>query len=354
MTKSLADCRRQIDELDGRILELLNARAQLAQTIGHLKGSGPIYRPEREAQVVRRLREVNAGPLTGEAVERLFREIMSACRALEQPLTIAYLGPVGTFSEAAAVKHFGRSAEGLPLTSFDEVFQAVERGDAHFGVVPVENSTEGSIGRTLDLLLSTPLRLCGEVTLRVRQNLLRQAAGLDGLRVVYSHAQSLAQCQAWLNGHLPGVERVSVSSNAEAARLAAQQPDAAAIAGDMAAEHYGLTVVVPHIEDDVRNTTRFLVLSKEDSAPSGRDKTSLAVWAKNQPGSLLALIEPFARHGVGLSKLESRPARSGTWEYVFFIDLEGHRQDAQLAEAMREAGEHALRLKVLGSYPVAN
>ncbi|MDD3529074.1 MAG: prephenate dehydratase [Gallionellaceae bacterium] len=358
MNTELAQLRDRIDAVDDRLLALLNERARLAQAVGHLKlangeEGGPIYRPEREAQVVRRMQEANGGPLPAEAVERLFKDVMSACRALEQPLAVAYLGPAGTFSEAAAFRHFGQSTQGLPVDSIDEVFKVVEAGQAEYGVVPAENTTEGAIGRTLDLLLSTPLTVCGEVTLRVRQNLLRQSAGLDGIRVIYSHAQSLGQCAGWLNAHLPGVERVAVASNAEAARLAAGNPDAAAIAGERAAEQYGLAVVAPGIEDAAGNTTRFLVLGKDAAAPSGRDKTSLAVYARNKPGALLELIAPFARLGVGLCKLESRPARSGNWEYVFFIDLEGHRQDARVAEAIQEAAGHALSLKILGSYPVA-
>lgn len=353
MSEALKQLRDRIDAIDDRVLEMLNERAGLAQQIGHLKNNGPIYRPEREAQVLRRLTGANAGPLPNSAVELLFREVMSACRALEQPLTVAYLGPEGTFSEAAMVKQFGQSTQGMPVASIDEVFQAVEQGAAHYGVVPVENSTEGAISRTLDMLLSTPLKICGEVMLRVRQNLLRQTGTLDGVRIVYSHAQSLAQCHSWLNQHLPKVERAAVASNAEAARLAASQADAAAIAGENAAQRYGLEIVAAEIEDDPSNTTRFLVLGKDESAPSGKDKTSLAVYARNQPGSLMALIEPFARLGVGLSKLESRPARSGAWEYVFFIDLEGHHRDATVAEAMKQAADHALSLKVLGSYPVA-
>lgn len=353
MSEELKQLRDRIDAIDDRVLEMLNERARLAQTIGHLKNNGPIYRPEREAQVLRRLNGANAGPLPNSAVELLFREVMSACRALEQPLTVAYLGPEGTFSEAATVKHFGKSTNGMPVASIDEVFHAVEQEEAHYGIVPVENSTEGAIGRTLDLLLGTSLHICGEVLLRVRQNLLRAQPDTDGIRVVYSHAQSLAQCHAWLNEHLPKAERAAVASNAEAARLAASQPDAAAIAGEIAGQRYGLNVVAPDIEDDPSNTTRFLVLGRDEAAPSGKDKTSLAVYARNKPGSLMALIEPFARLGVGLSKLESRPARSGSWEYVFFIDLEGHYKEEKVAEAMRLAAEQALSLKVLGSYPVA-
>jgi len=358
MNEELARLRGRIDELDDRILVMLNERARLAQAVGHLKQSngeqgGPIYRPEREAQVVRRLQSANTGPLPKESVERLFKEVMSACRALEQPLTVAYLGPEGTFSEAAAIKQFGQSTHGLPVASIDEVFRVVESGAAQYGVVPTENTSEGAIGRTLDLLLTTPLSICGEVTLRVRQNLLCKTEGLDGIRVVYSHAQSLGQCQGWLNAHLPGVERVAVSSNAEAARRAGESPIAAAIAGENAAAQYGLNIVAAGIEDVAGNTTRFLILAKEDSAPSGRDKTSLAIYVHNRPGSLLDLIEPFARLGVGLCKLESRPAKSGSWEYVFFIDLEGHRLDVRVAEAIQEATGHALSLKVLGSYPTA-
>lgn len=358
MNEALAQLRQAIDVIDDQLLALLNERARLAQSVGHVKRSsgeqgGPIYRPEREAQVVRRLQAANGGPLPNESVERLFKEVMSACRALEQSLTVAFLGPVGTFSEAAALKQFGQSALGHPVASIDEVFKSVEAGLAQYGVVPVENTTEGAIGRTLDLLLTTPLAVCGEVTLRVRQNLIRQTGDLAGVRVVYSHAQSLGQCAGWLNDHLPNAERVAVASNAEAARLAAAHPDSAAIAGERAAEQYGLAIVVPEIEDAAGNSTRFLVLGKEDAAPSGKDKTSLAVHVRNKPGALLELIEPFARLGVGLSKLESRPAKSGNWEYVFFIDLDGHRQDSRVAEAIREASGHALSLKVLGSYPAA-
>lgn len=353
MSKELKTLRDRIDGLDDRILELLNERAALAQAIGHLKNDGPIYRPEREAQVLRRLTDANAGPLPAASVRLLFREVMSACRALEQPLTVAYLGPEGTFSEAAAVKQFGQTTHGLPRASIDEVFRAVEQGEAHYGVVPVENSTEGAVGRTLDLLLTTSLHICGEVMLRVHQNLLRKGEGLDGIQTVYSHAQSLGQCQGWLGRHLPHAERIPVASNAEAARLAAEHGGTAAIAGEIAARRYDLTMVAREIEDDASNTTRFLVMSRAEAAPSGQDKTSLAVHVRNKPGSLVSFIEPFARLAVGLSKLESRPARGGTWEYVFFVDLEGHHRDAKVAEALQQASEHALSLKVLGSYPVS-
>ncbi len=352
-SKELRQLRERIDTLDDQVLSLLNERARLAQAIGHLKNDGPIYRPEREAQVVRRLTAANGGPLPAEFVERLFREIMSACRTLEQPLTIAYLGPEGTFSEAAAIKQFGQSMQGLAQENIADVFDAVESAQAHYGVVPVENSTEGAIGRTLDLLLNTSLVICGEVLLPIRQNLLARTMDRRALRIVYSHYQSLGQCQQWLDAHLPWAERKAVSSNAKAAQMAAKEAGGAAIAGELAAAKYGLDIVAAGIEDAPGNTTRFLVLGQNAAAPSGRDKTSLAVYAKNQPGALMAVIAPFARLKVGLSKLESRPARSGAWEYVFFIDLEGHRAEEKVAKAIDEAASHALSLKVLGSYPAA-
>ncbi len=352
MNDQLLALRNQIDALDDQVLRLLNERARLAQAVGHLK-NGIIYKPEREAQVVRRMQDANPGPLTPESVSVIYKEIMSACRSLEQPLTIAYLGPEGTFSEAAAIKHFGHAAIGLPCSSIDEVFQAVERGEAHYGVAPVENSTEGAVNRTLDLLLNSPLKICGEVMLRVRQHLMRKVDGLDGIQVVYSHAQSLAQCHEWLSQHLPGVATIRVTSNGEAARMAGENPEAAAIAGELAAERHGLVLVARDIEDEPNNTTRFLVLGKEETAPSGKDKTSLVISVRNRPGALLELLAPFAGHGIGLSKLESRPARGGAWEYVFYVDLEGHISDPNIQHAIKAVEEHCTFIKVLGAYPLA-
>ena len=352
MNDQLLALRNQIDALDDQVLRLLNERARLAQAVGHLK-NGIIYKPEREAQVVRRMQDANPGPLTPESVSVIYKEIMSACRSLEQPLTIAYLGPEGTFSEAAAIKHFGHAAIGLPCSSIDEVFQAVERGEAHYGVAPVENSTEGAVNRTLDLMLGSPLKVCGEVMLRVRQHLMRKVDGLDGIQVVYSHAQSLAQCHEWLSQHLPGVATIRVTSNGEAARMAGENPEAAAIAGELAAERHGLVLVARDIEDEPNNTTRFLVLGKEETAPSGKDKTSLVISVRNRPGALLELLAPFAGHDIGLSKLESRPARGGAWEYVFYVDLEGHISDPNIQHAIKAVEEHCTFLKVLGAYPLA-
>lgn len=355
----LATLRRDIDAIDDELLRLMNARARLAHRIGEIK-QGNLYRPEREAQVLRRLAEQNDGPLPVEAVQRIAREVMSACLALEQPLRIAFLGPAGTFSESAARKHFGSAPTLTPCAAIDDAFRAVEAGNSEYAVVPVENSTEGAIGRTLDLLMSSTVEVCGEVNLRVHQNLMATGIGIDGIKRVYSHAQSLAQCHEWLGRVLPEVERIAVTSNAEAARLAAGQAGTAAIAGEAAARHYGLTVLASNIEDDPANTTRFLVLGKHDAGPSGRDKTSLVCSARNRPGAVHELLAPLAAHGVSMTKFESRPARAfggnfggGKWEYVFFIDIDGHRTDDRVLRALAELGERAGFVKILGSYPAA-
>lgn len=346
--------RQAIDAIDGEILQLLNRRATHARAIGELKGTGVVYRPEREAQVLRRIQDLNSGPLPDEAVARLFREVMSECLAVERPLTIAYLGPQGTFTQQAAVKHFGHAAHTVACATVDESLRLVEARQADYAVAPVENSTEGSVGRTLDLLVSTPLYACGEVVLRIHHHLLRQSTDLDGLEVVYAHAQALAQCHHWLGKHLPDtVRRVAVSSNAEAARLAAQQPSAAAIAGQTAAEIYALNKLAENIEDEPDNTTRFLVLGQQQTAPSGRDKTSLVVSAPNKAGTLNRLIEPFTRAGISMTKFESRPSRNGLWEYLFFVDIEGHIDDAAVQAALDGLRERAAFVKVSGSYPAA-
>lgn len=353
MSEELKKHREQIDVIDDQLLKLISERARHARAIGGLKNGGPIYRPEREAQILRRLLDNNPGPLSNEAVTAIFRTVMSNCRALEKELSVAFLGPLGTYSEEAANKQFGGLSKPVQCTSIDEVFQIVEAGMVDYGVVPVENSTEGAIGRTLDLLLQTSLHICGEVDLPVHHNLLSKATDKDGIRKVYSHAQSLAQCHEWLNRNLPGIERQAVASNSEAARLAAENEGIAAIASRRAGELFGLNSLAESIEDDPRNTTRFLVLSNHDVAPSGRDKTSLAMATKNVPGAVVELLAPLAKHGVSMSKLESRPAHTGMWEYVFFVDIEGHRQDPQVSTALQEVADKAAFLKVLGSYPVA-
>jgi chorismate mutase/prephenate dehydratase len=354
LSDELDKLRAQIDALNLDILVKLNERARLARAIGTLK-VGQAYRPEREAEVLRRIKAANEGPLSGETVALLFREIMSACLALERPVTVAYLGPPGTFSERAAIKHFGHAAQPQPEPSIDEVYRAVESGAADFGVVPVENSTEGAVGRSLDLMPQTPRQVCGEVVLRIHHNLMAKGPPADfaAIRRVFSHGQSLAQCHEWLNNNLPDAERVAVASNAEAARRAAEEPGSAAVAGEMAAEHYGLAILAPNIEDEPNNTTRFLVLGDYEPKPSGRDKTSLVLSARNRAGAVYEMLTPFATRGVSMTKFESRPSKVALWEYLFFVDIEGHRDDPQVASALEEVGRIAGYLKVLGSYPAA-
>ncbi len=351
--QELARHRAAIDRIDRELLAQLNARAASAQAIGRLKASGGAYRPEREAQVLARLQTENPGPLANDAVAGIFRQVMSACLALEQPLRIAYLGPAGTFSHSAVAKHFGQFVHAEPCGTIDDVFRSAESGQTDCAVVPVENSTEGAVGRTLDLMCQTPLAICGEIKLPIRQNLMSKAGALDQVVRVYSHAQSLAQCEQWLARHLPAAARIAVASNAEAARLAAAEPGTAAIAGDIAAAIYGLDVLASHIEDEPNNTTRFWVLGSQAVPPSGRDETSLVMSAPNRPGAIYSLLEPIAKHGVSMSRLESRPARTGLWEYLFFVDLVGHQGDPAVAAALAELRQKAPFMKVLGSYPAA-
>lgn len=352
MAESLEKLRGQIDALDDRLVKLLSARGRLAQRIGRVKAGGA-YRPEREAQVLRRIVRANRGPLADTALARIFTEIMSACRALEDSMTVAYLGPEGTFSQEAVAKHFGGITPAVSCGSIDEVFRRVETGAAGYGVVPVENSTEGAIGRTLDLLLSTPSKVCGEIVLPVRQCLMSRARRLGDVRTVYSHAQSLAQCQQWLARHLPQAERRPVVSNAEAARVAARERNAAALGPRLAAAIYGLAVLARNVEDEPRNTTRFLVLALQDAAPSGSDKTSLILSTRNVPGAMHDLLAPLAANRVSMTRLESRPSRTGLWEYVFYVDIEGHQSDPNVARALAELDQKASFLKNLGSYPAA-
>ena len=354
--KEIAKLRVGIDAIDAELLALLNRRAALVRKVGALKGGAPAYRPERESAILRRVAAQAGAPLAAEAATRVFREIISACRGLEEDLRVAYLGPEGTFSEQALRKHFGGAVQAGPAATIDEVFRRCESGAAQFAVVPAENSTEGAIGRTLDLLVSTPLRICGEVELRVQQNLMARAADLRAVRRVYSHAQSLAQCNGWLNQNLPAAERVPVASNAEAARRAAEETDAAAIAGEAAAARYGLELLARSIEDEPNNTTRFLVLGQLDPGPTGRDRTSLVMSAENKPGAVHALLGPLAQNRVSMTRIESRPSRamrSALWEYLFFIDVEGHQKDERVAAALDELRRKAPFLKVLGSYPAA-
>lgn len=351
---ALKKIRARIDTLDEQIQALITERAKCAQEVARVKGAGSaFYCPEREAEVLRKVAERNTGPLTTEEMVRLFREIMSACLALEQQLKIAFLGPEGTFTQAAALKHFGHSVQTVPLPAIDAVFREVESGAANYGVVPVENSTEGVINHTLDMFLNSPLRICGEVEQRIHHNLMSVGTEKKDIRRIYSHSQSLAQCREWIEEHMSGVELVSVSSNAEAARRAKGEAGAAAIAGETAAQIYGLNILVANIEDEPDNTTRFLVVGRNGIAPSGNDKTTLLLSTANKPGSLYTLLAPLAKHGVSMTRIESRPSRRAMWDYVFFVDIEGHAQTEPVVSALKELQQHAALLKVLGSYPRA-
>ncbi len=355
--KALSALRERIDAIDEQIQALLNERAACAQKVAQVKQStdpdAKFYRAEREAQVLRKVRDRNTGPLPAEEVTRLFREIMSACLALEKPLRIGFLGPEGTFTQAAAQKQFGHSVQTVSFGAIDEVFREVEAGGVDYGVVPVENSTEGVINHTLDMFLRSPLNICGDVELRIHHHLLSKDGDRAAIQRVYSHQQSLAQCREWLNANLPNAERVAVSSNAEAARRASTEANTAAIAGEIAGEIYGLQTLVPNIEDDPANTTRFLVIGRRRVPPSGKDKTSLLVSARNQPGALHKLLEPIARNGLSMTRIESRPSRLSTWDYVFFVDVEGHAEDPKVARALEELKAEAAMFKWLGSYPQA-
>ena len=353
MPDNLKQLRARIDALDLEILKVVSERASAAHAIGKLKDDGTVYRPEREAQVLRQLAEANPGPLPDKVIMHLFTEVISACRALEDAFSVASLGPRGTFSEEAVVKHFGGQAPVMLCTSIDEVFRSVESGSVGYGVVPIENSTEGAVGRTLDLLLSTPLKICGEVLLPVHQNLLSKSNDISAVKRIFSHAQSLGQCNRWLAQNYPGAERVAVASNAEAAKLARDDAESAAIAGRTAAAHYGLTVMANNIEDEPSNTTRFVVISPQEVPPSGNDKTSLVMSTRNVPGAIHELLTPLANNRVSMTRLESRPSRTGLWEYVFFLDMEGHQNEGHVARALEEMRELAAFLKILGSYPVA-
>ncbi len=358
---ALNEIRTQIDAIDDQLLQLLSKRATVAQMVGLSKKqqgnitTADLYRPERESQVLRRVLESNDGPLRDEEVARLFREIMSACLAQQEPLKIGYLGPEGTFTQQAVYKHFGHSVRGMSLPSIPEVFQEVQAGHADFGVVPIENSTGGVVEFSIDMFLNTTLKICGEIELRIHQNLMGRMGGLEQIRRVCSHPQSLSQCRQWLQRHLPDVELVPVSSNAEAARRARDEDGTAAIAGQVAAEIYNLQILVPEIEDQPDNTTRFLVIGPKLFAPSGKDKTTLMVSAGDtqSPGALYRLLEPLARNAISMTRIESRPSRRKKWDYVFFIDVEGHVDAEPLRSALDQLKQHASLFKVLGSYPAA-
>jgi chorismate mutase/prephenate dehydratase len=354
----LSILRQRIDAIDRELLALLNRRAELALQVGHLKKAegSPVFRPEREAQVIDGLKGINPGPLATDSVAPIWREIMSACRALETPQRVAYLGPAGTFSELAALGYFGSSIVRVPCASIDEVFRTASGGAADFGVVPVENSTEGVVARSLDLFLNTPLSIVGETSLYVRHNLLRKVEGFDGLQAVCAHPQALAQCHGWLNEHLPQVERRPVASNAEGARLASLDARLAGIAGEGAASEYGLHTLAPAIQDDPHNRTRFAVVALPQKHPQpracGHDCTSLVVSVPNKPGAVHDMLVPLKNHGVSMTRFESRPARSGQWEYYFYIDIDGHPDQPHVAKALQELRAACAFYKLLGTYPL--
>jgi chorismate mutase/prephenate dehydratase len=358
ITKKLGAIRERIDAIDTQILDLLSARANCAEEVATTKREAgekniKFYRPEREAQILRRVSETNKGPLQDERVTAIFREIISSCLALEQQIKVAYLGPPGTFTESAAQKHFGQAVATVPFALIPEVFREVEAGTADYGVVPIENSTGGIISHTLDRFVNSPLKICGEIHLAIHQNLMSKSRDMSGITRIYSHEQSLMQCRDWLDRNFPELARIAVASNAEAARLAAQDSTAAAIAGENAARLYDLGIVSPHIEDSPNNVTRFLVIGKEEVPPSGNDRTSILISTHNRSGALYHLLEPLMRHGLDMTRIESRPAPDTHWDYFFFMDLNGHIADEPMQAALAELQAEAEYVRVLGSYAKA-
>ena len=355
----LVDLREEIDGLDLKIQALLNERAKAALKVADLKlaeansQAVEFYHPEREAQILKEVVRRNEGPMDDRAIQQIFREIISASLALEKPMRVAYLGPEGTFSHAAADRHFGHAVETVPEAGIADIFSSVEAGRVRFGVVPVENSTEGAVNLTLDLLTQTSLRVCGELGMRIQHCLMSQADSLSEIKAVHAHPQALAQCWAWLNKNLPHAERISESSNAAAAKLAVEKPEIAAIAAETAAGLYELNILMKGVEDEKNNTTRFLIIGDQDIPPSGDDSTLMLVAAPHRPGGLRRLLQPLEDAGVSMTRIESRPSRSVLWEYVFFIDVDGHQSDATLAPVLKELRELAPLVKVLGSYPSA-
>ena len=352
--------RNRINEIDARIQALINERARFAQQVGVAKGklasAVDYYRPEREAEILRTIKARNEGPLRDEEMLRLFREIMSACLAQQEPLKIGFLGPEGTFTQTAVYKHFGHSVRVLPFHTIDEVFQEVECGAADFGVVPIENSTEGSVNNTLDMFLTSPLKISGEIELRIEQHLMGRMSGLDNIKRICAHEQSLAQCRGWLREYLPHVELIGMSSNAAGARRARDEDGTAAIAPDVAADVYDLKILVNSIEDRADNSTRFLVIGRKLLAASGCDKTTILVSTGDTAdgaGVLHQLLKPLADHGVVMTFIESRPSRRKNWDYVFFIDIEGHANEAPVADALAVLEKESSLFRVLGAYPKA-
>ena len=353
MKKELSKFREQIDLIDKKIIDLISQRGSLAKEVGTLKNDGIIYKPEREAQIFSALKKYNKGPLKPESIVNIFKAIISNCRALEKKLNISFLGPLGTFSEQATKKHFGENIEVSPTESIDEIFSHVQSDNSNYGVVPVENSSEGAVSRTLDLLLIRDLCICGEISLPIHHCLISKSKSNKSIKKIYAHGQSIAQCHDWLINNMPNVERIAVSSNSEGAKLASKDKYSSAIASSQAAELYKLNIIYENIEDEINNTTRFLVISRDMIGRSGNDKTSIVVATKNRPGAIADLIAPFSKNKVSMTKLESRPSKMGLWEYVFFIDIEGHMNDKKVSNALKEVELNASFMKILGSYPIS-
>ena len=350
MEKLLKPLRDRIDEIDTQILDLLNRRARVAQEVGHVKNKldAPIFRPDREAQVLRQIVERNPGPLGNAELQTIYKEIMSACRSLEKRIIVAYLGPAGTFSEQAVYRYFGMAIDALPCPTIDEVFRAAEAGTADFGVVPIENSTEGAINRTLDLLMQTPLTISSEISIPIQHNLMTRTGKMENVQTICAHSQALAQCQGWLNQHFPNIMRHAVSSNAEAARMASEDSQVAAIAGEMASKRYGLQVVSAHIQDESQNRTRFAVVGRKETEPTGKDQTSLLLSVQNKAGAVYKMLEPLEKYGVSMTRLESRPAKTGNWEYYFFVDIDGHVREEKIEKALSELKDRVVYFESIG------
>ena len=355
--KNMKAVRDRIDAIDEDILRLINDRLSAAQTIARIKDSldePAFYRPEREAQVLSRLKRLNSGPLENRALGNLFREIMSITRSAQATLTVATLGPLGTYSEAAARQHFGSGIDIVDFPIIDEIFKATENGQTDFSVAPVENSTEGGVTGTLDRLITTSLTICGEINFNINHNLMSLENDPSAIKTIYAHTQSLGQCKRWIDTHLPTAKRVPVSSNADAAMRASAESDAAAIAGEMAAIRYGLGILFEKIEDEPGNTTRFLVLSNRATPPSGNDKTSLLLSCRSRPGALVHLLKPLLDERIDMTRIESRPSRISLWEYVFFVDFIGHQDEEHVGRALSQIKAEAGLYKSLGSYPASS
>ena len=357
MTEDIKKIRDNIDSLDNELLELLNKRAQQAVNISKekqkSKDSDNFYNPEREAQVIRRIKELNKGPLSEDNICRLYREIMSACLSLEAPLKVSYLGPEGTYTQLAAQNHFGSSVLSMPYSDVEEVFCSVEKRDTHYGVVPVENSTQGIVASTLDMFMRSNLRISGEIEISINHNILSKSNNLNEIKKIYAHPQSFSQCKEWLDKNLPKSEKINSSSNAEAALISSKENNSAAIASTVAAEIYQLQTLSKNIEDNRNNSTRFLVIGERDTEPSGNDKTSIIVSAKNNSGALYSLLEPLSKNNVSMTRIESRPSKHNNWEYIFYLDLIGHIKDKSLEKANEDIKREASLYRFLGSYPAA-